>query len=294
MSYIKAIDVSRYQGLIDWQAVKDSGVEIGIIKMSGGDDGLYLDPRANGNYYGAQRAGLALGMYHFAGGTDAVAEADYFVNACSPLAENDVLVLDWEVQHPDPIGWCLSFVNRIHDRTGTYPLLYLNGSTWNAYDWTPVTSLCGVYVAWYDRDPEANLPVPGVYVMHQYTSTGSVPGITGYVDLDAWFGTVDQFKAYGYHAAPTTPAVVTPEPAPVPVVTPEPVVAPVVIPVPEVAPVEPVVATPDPVTPVEVPTPIVIDSPLAVDTNTKVNLIIKLLTSIKMMLVRLFGVVKKG
>lgn len=230
---IKALDVSQWQGLINWDAVKAAGYEIAVIKMSGGDDGLYLDSKANQNYYGAQRAGLAVGMYHFAGGGDPIAEADYFVTACSPLAENDVMVLDWEVQHPNPVGWCQAFVNRVHERTGTWPLIYMNGSTRNAYDWTPVVQNCGVWIAWYGCDPEGDLPVPGVYVMHQYTSTGSVPGIAGNVDLNAWYGTVEQFNKYGYHAtvapapepAPTPIVDVTP-PAPTPAPAPEPTPAP--------------------------------------------------------------------
>lgn len=203
MAYIPGIDVSQWQGNIDWSKVTSP---IAIIKMSGGDDGLYFDSKANQNYYGAQAVGKAIGMYHFAGGNDPVNEADYFINACSPLAENDVLVLDWEIKHSNPVGWCETFVNRVHEKTGIWPLIYFNGSTWNAYDWTPVTKNCGVWVAWYDRDPNADLPVGGkVYVMHQYTSSGSMPGINGRVDLNAWFGTVEQFKKYGYKSSITPP-----------------------------------------------------------------------------------------
>lgn len=243
MSHITGIDVSQWQGNINWPAVP---WPIAIIKMSGGDAGLYLDSKANQNYYGAQAASKAIGMYHFAGGGDPINEADYFINACSPLAENDVLVLDWEVQHANPVGWCLAFVNRVHDKTGVWPLIYFNGSTWNAYDWSPVTKNCGVWVAWYDRDPEANLPVGGkIYVMHQYTSNGSVAGIAGRVDMNAWFGTLDQFKKYGYHAPkaqlpPPTPPVEPPAEIPVPpVVEPPVVVPPVAPPTPEPSPAPP-------------------------------------------------------
>lgn len=247
MAQTQAIDVSRWQGDINWSEVT---APIAIIKMSGGDDGLYTDSKAARNYAGARAAGKAVGMYHFAGGKDATNEADFFIAACSPLEENDVMVLDWEVQHPDPVGWCLTFVNRVHDRTGVWPILYLNGSTWNSRDWTPVTNNCGVWVAWYDKDPNGDLPVNGkIYVMHQYTSEGTHPGIAGNVDLNMWYGTVLQFKKYGYHAptgdisgatpspviAPPQPAEPTPTPPPAPVIVqpeplPEPV--PVILPTP--------------------------------------------------------------
>lgn len=214
MSFIKGIDVSHWQGSINWPAVRASGVEIALIKISGADAGLYYDSKATVNYYGAKNAGIAIGGYHFAGGGDARAEAEYFVAGMRPFEENDVFVLDWEIKHADPVGWCAAFLNRVHELTGVWPLLYMNGSTFNAYSWNANSTIanCGKWIAWYGRDPEQTLPVNGVYVMHQYTSSGNVPGITTLVDLDAWYGSVDQFRKYGYHAPVTAP---TPPPAPV-------------------------------------------------------------------------------
>jgi lysozyme len=94
MGYLAAVDISQWQG-----AYKDYGTPIVFIKVSGGDDGVYYDSQANNNYNQAKAAGKGIGMYHFAGGKDPVVEADFFVKACSPLEEGDVLVLDWEVQH---------------------------------------------------------------------------------------------------------------------------------------------------------------------------------------------------
>jgi lysozyme len=248
MGHIDAIDVSQWQGNINWSAVPQP---IAILKMSGGDAGLYVDSKANQNYYGAKAAGKLIGGYHFAGGGDPANEADFFVAAMSPLEENDVLVLDWEIEHPDPVGWCTTFVNRVHERTGTWPLFYTNGSRLNQYDWSPVRNNCGTWVAWYGMDPEGSLPVSGMYVMHQYTSDGSVPGIAGRVDLDAWFGTLDQFKMYGWHSTQPVPEP-TPEPEPVPPPnpipdppTPEPVPEPEPEPIPEPTP-EPPVPQPKP------------------------------------------------
>lgn len=236
MAHIEAIDISQWQGNINWGAVDRP---IAIIKMSGGDAGLYTDSKANQNYYGAKAAGKLVGGYHFAGGGNPVNEADFFVAAMSPLEENDVLVLDWEIEHPDPNGWCLAFVNRVHDRTGIWPLFYTNGARINQHGFAAVRANCGTWVAWYGQDPEGNLPISGSYVMHQYTSSGSVPGIAGRVDLDAWFGSLDQWKKYGYHA---------PAPAPTPTPAPEPV--------PEPVPVPPPTPVPDPPAPDPVPQPV--------------------------------------
>ena len=128
MSFVKGIDVSQWQGAIDWNAVKASGVQFAIIKMGGGDAGLYYDSRATQNYYNAKAAGLAVGGYWFAGGGNPENEADSFIAAMSPLEENDVFVLDWEIPNGDPVGWCERFIQRVHDRVGVWPLLYMNGS----------------------------------------------------------------------------------------------------------------------------------------------------------------------
>lgn len=241
MSHITFNDVSTYQGDINWGA---SPYPIAVIKMSGGDAGLYTDSKANQNYYGAKAAGKAVGGYHFAGGGNAQNEADFFIAAMSPLEENDVLILDWEIQHPDPVGWCEAFVNRVKDRTGIWPLIYFNGSTWNSHDWSRVTNNCGVWVAWYGQDPEGNLPVGGkIYVAHQYTSSGSTPGVAGRVDINAWFGTLDQWKKYGYHS-PVAPPPEIPAPTPAPVPPPTPVPDP-----PKPDPKPPVDPTPPPAPP---------------------------------------------
>jgi GH25 family lysozyme M1 (1,4-beta-N-acetylmuramidase) len=253
--FTQGLDVSRWQGQIDWDQVRSAGYEIAIIKVTGSDAGDYVDPRAGLNYDGARNAGLAFGTYHFAGGTDPIHEAEYFVSVCSPLDENQVLILDWEVQHPDPVGWSEQFVGRVHDLTGLWTPLYMNGSTRNAYDWTRgILANCAFWIAWYGRSPEEVLPVNGSYIAHQYTSTGSVPGIGGNVDLDAWFIDVPTFNKYGWHASQPAPDPVPPAPAPDPV-TPEPEPTPDPTPAPAPAPLPEPTPAPEPSKPTPVPTP---------------------------------------
>jgi lysozyme len=258
MSHIDFNDISQWQGNINWAAYP---YPIVMMKMSGGDAGLYVDSKANANYYGAKAAGKAVGMYHFAGNGNPENEADFFIAACSPLEESDVMCLDWEVPSADPVGWCLRFVNRVHSRTGVWPLVYMNGSTRNNHDWTPVASNCGMWIAWWGQNPEGNLPVSGTYVAHQYSNQGGTPGIAGRVDLNAWFGTVDQFKKYGYHAPAAPPPVPPPVPTPPPVPVPDPTPTPT--------------PTPDPT-----PPPAPQDSPLDVENNGLLKQILNLLQSL--------------
>ena len=256
---MRALDVSQWQGQINWNAVPS---EIALIKMSGGDAGHYYDSKASLNYNNAKAAGKAVGMYHFAGATDPIAESDFFIRACSPLEENDVLVLDWEVSHPNPVEWCRVFIQHVKDVTGVIPLIYMNTSTENSHDWSPVINMnVGLWVADYRYTPDDNVPIRhwSTYVMHQYTSDGSEAGIAGRVDVNEWFGTKEQFQKYGFQtAAPEVapPIVITPPSPVVPVTPPEPVSVPAPEPTPLVDPPQPPVSVvPQPV----VPTPTLLD-----------------------------------
>lgn len=213
---LPAIDISQYQGT--WQ---DYPVDIVMIKMSGGDAGLYFDSQATNNYNQAKAAGKHVGGYHFAGGTDPVAEANYFMRAMQPLAENDVYALDWEIGNPDPVGWCNTFMNTVHNAIGVWPLIYMNLNTLNSYNWDPVLANCGLWLADWAVNPNDNIPTSHTYVMQQYSDGPNY-------DHDEWFGTLAQFDAYGWHAPQATPAPTpqpsTPTPSPTP--TPEPPVTP--------------------------------------------------------------------
>lgn len=240
---VPAIDISQWQGNVNFAGVPQ---EIVIMKMSGGDNGLYYDSKASQNYSGAKAAGKAVAGYHFAGGTDPVAEAQQFLRAMSPIATEDVFVLDWEVQHANPVAWCQQFVEFIHAQAGVWCLVYLNISTTNAYDWSPVLNNCGLYIAAPSYGWDDTIPVKYPVVMQQGPYIAD-PGISGNIDSDMWFGTLDQFKQYGYHPAGATPA---PEPKPAPDPVPDP------IPVPPPAPAPAPEPTPDPTpTPEPHPTP---------------------------------------
>lgn len=232
MQQTAARDISVYQGTF-----QDTGEPIVMVKISGGDAGLYIDSRAASNYNAVIAAGRAFGGYHFAGGTDPVAEANYFVAAMRPLNPGEVPALDWEVSNPNPPGWCDAFINQVRVACGNPNqggLLYMNLSTLRAYDWSVPLSKWGLWLADWNNDPNGDVDTGGqVFVMQQYSDGPNY-------DHDTWFGTVDQFKQYGWQSPPPPAPVPPPQPAP----PPEPPPAPTPPPTPPPTPVPPPASVP--------------------------------------------------
>jgi hypothetical protein len=220
-------DISYAQGLYDMDADKSPVV---FMKMSGfyyGSKQPYYDVQAARNYQNAIRTGKLPGLYHFAGGADPVAEANFFVGACSPLADGDLLILDYELTSEmsppaDPAAWCLAFVERVRELTGKYPLFYTYSSMLNEYGFDAVLDRCGLWIANYDVSPDGTVPTHGrSYIIHQYVG---LP-----LDTNACFIPLDTLRKYTYSDVQPQPA---PAPTPAPVPEPTPVPTPPVVPTP--------------------------------------------------------------
>lgn len=204
------IDVSRWQGTIDWNAASAMAT-FAIIKAGGSDGELYTDSQFYRNRDEVRRLGMQRGYYYFAGGGNPVQEAEHFVSIIGPLQPGEVVALDFEIDHPDPVGYSLSFLIRTTELTGAKPLLYTNMNRVLSYDWRPVAdSGYHLWGAIYDENPAyfqggAAWPRPTI---KQYSSAGQVPGISANtVDMNVFRGTVE-FTEMGYKppAPPPPPA----------------------------------------------------------------------------------------
>lgn len=202
MSYITFHDISYAQGLYNMSADPNPVI---AMKMSGfyyGSKSGYLDTQAANNYNNAIKYGKVPLLYHFAGGANPVDEANYFVNAVSPLAKGDIYVLDYELtstMNPpaDPVSWCLQFMETVHGKTGVWPLLYTYASMLAEHDFSPVLQNCALWVADYAVSPDGTVPTQGhPYIIQQYTSTP--------IDTNALFIPLDTLKKYSYGYTPVT------------------------------------------------------------------------------------------
>lgn len=205
---ITGIDISRWQGIIDWPRVRQN-VDFAIIKIGGSDQGFYPDGQAVRNVLEARSQNLPIGFYVYLGGVsspaDEIAHIKNLVNNIGGLRPGECFVLDWEENHKDEVGYVYAIAKGLIDAGFPAPMIYMNLSYVKRNNWKSLVDLgCALWVAaWGDNDavPEAN-EVPGsgewpFWAIWQYSSTGAVPGIAGRVDMNQFNGTVEQFKKYG-------------------------------------------------------------------------------------------------
>lgn len=192
------IDVSRWQGEVNWEEVRTQ-VGFAMIKAGGEDDGFYADAQFRRNRDEVRRLGIPHGFYFFSGGNDPVIEAEHFASLVMPLQPGEILALDFEVDHPNPVDFVRLFTIRTEQLLGVKPMLYTYMSKIWEYDWQPVagngTRLWG---AIYDDQPQAQPPAgawPSL-AMKQFTDSGTLRGISANtVDLNYFSSGVAEFQA---------------------------------------------------------------------------------------------------
>jgi GH25 family lysozyme M1 (1,4-beta-N-acetylmuramidase) len=211
------IDISHYQGNPNEVALKAGGLSFVIEKATQGTS--FLDPTYVVNRREALAAGLVNGGYHFAGGYDPVAEATFYCATVGQLNPGELAVLDFEIPMGDPVPWCLAWLKTTEARLGVKPLIYLNQSTVNGFDWSPVVAGdFGLWLAKYDQLQSVTaVKWWNGEAIKQYFDKGTVGGVAGEVDQDVFFGDLAALLKYGKAGAGKTPAPVpAPRPAPRP------------------------------------------------------------------------------
>lgn len=192
------IDVSRYQGLIDWAQVAAAGYKGAMLKtvstnykLSKRSDGLYIDPTFETNYRNARAAGLDVGVYYYTYATsEAMADAElallrqavygkeFSLPVCVDVEENKLKQLS-TLDLSNLVAYALEQVEKM----GFYAQLYTYTSFAKAHLYVDGAAL-RPYDVWLADYTGKTPNVTFNYNAHQHTSKGSVPGITGNVDLN--------------------------------------------------------------------------------------------------------------
>ena len=185
-----AVDVSNNQGTINWQAVKGS-VDATYIKATEG--ATYTDPYLAGNARGAAAAGIPLGFYHFFRLTQVNtkyvdAEAQAFYNAIKGYSYQLVPAVDVEVtdgQGKEVISSALQEFCRRFTALSGQPIIIYSYPTFINNELEPSLNVYPLWISHFTgADRPADTAVWDAWTAWQWTSDGSVVGITGRVDLD--------------------------------------------------------------------------------------------------------------
>jgi len=192
---IDGIDVSYWQGSIDWDRVADDGVKFAFIRVSHGME--TYDTRYTENWQGARDAGITRGTYqYFMAGDSAVDQANLLLDEMGPLEDGDLPpVLD--VENGDNEGISVStmkdaiqtWIDIVEPAIGRPPLIYTSISSWSSMtgDWE-IGGDIPLWVAnWGVSCPSVPDPWDD-WVFWQHDNEGSISGISGDVDLDVFNG----------------------------------------------------------------------------------------------------------
>jgi lysozyme len=195
---LDGIDVSSYQGDVDWKRVKASGVVFAFARVSDGLD--VIDELFPHNFVAMKRAGVRRGAYqYFRASADPEAQAELMVKAVARLGGADLpLVVDVETddgQKAEELQARLRrWLRRVERRTRRKPMVYTSPSMSQK-----LGARFGDYSLWIAHYQVDCPTVPEGWrrwTFWQHSSTGKVPGIAGRVDLDHFAGSLAELRRF--------------------------------------------------------------------------------------------------
>lgn len=192
---IHGIDISHYQGTIDWEVLRNQGMidkcPIRFVMIKATEGANRVDPNFKENFEQALEYGFTRGAYHFYSvHSDAEKQADFFIENVSLLKGDLPPVLD--VEHKpkgqtdeefkkDVITW----LDKVEKHYGAKPIIYTYYKFKMQYLSDEVFDQYPYWIAHYYVD---SVEYRGAWKFWQHTDVGRLPGIEGYVDFDIYNG----------------------------------------------------------------------------------------------------------
>ena len=208
--FVSGIDVSNWQGTIDWDEVKNDGQ---VYAWSKATEGMtYQDPQFINNITNGLSAGVVMGAYHFARPDNNLATEDAanFLTHASEYIGPGFLPPVLDLENPYSGGqailltdlfssselsiWALEWMNIVENETGVAPVIYINGNYANY-----LNSSLNAYGLWFAQPDELMTPPTNIgswsnWSFKQYSWWGDVSGIVGDVDLNIFNGSITEFN----------------------------------------------------------------------------------------------------
>jgi lysozyme len=191
---LQGIDVSHYQGSVNWSSVKNAGTVFAFAKATDGN--TYTDPQFRTNWQAMQAAGILRGAYHFyETNDDPVTQAQNFINAIGSLAANDLPpVVDIEIfkgnfGSASVAANLQTWMDTVEKALSRKPMIYTNTNFWNE----TINADFSKYPLWIAEYGVSQPKIPSSWKnwnFWQSSQSGSVAGVTGSVDTDVFAGSM--------------------------------------------------------------------------------------------------------
>ncbi len=200
MAVVPGIDVSRYQGTVDWKAVANAGNRFAVVRASIWN--VKVDETFETNWTGARNAGLLVSAYHVVkADIPAQAQIDYFAQALAGHKWDLPPALD--IERDDGLS-TQQITQCVHDclqygtqRFGRSPIVYTGKWFWNSH--VAASPEWAQYDLWVASYGAASAVLPAGWTgwkIWQYSGNGHTSGVSGEVDLDWFNGTYDDLLKY--------------------------------------------------------------------------------------------------
>lgn len=189
----KGIDISHWQGQIDWEKVKPAALDFVYIKATEGND--WKDPQFVQNVRGATAIGLKVGAYHFARfktPNEAALEAVHFADSLVKIGLPSLSLppaLDLETSQgvsPEALSKCVMTFSDELKKKGIGRLMLYTSTWFSKTHLTKALQAFPLWIAHYGVNQPAENGIWQNWTVFQYTDKGSIPGIQGNVDLNEW------------------------------------------------------------------------------------------------------------
>lgn len=199
---IQGIDVSHYQGTIDWRQISPKQIHFAIAKATGGTG--FVDPQFKINWHEMRRRNIIRGAYHFFYADQSAQEqANHFLVTVGTLTAQDLPpIIDIEIQDHTQIkqlvNKVLVWLTTIEQATNRLPIIYSDSSFANQFLNDPRLAKYPLWIADYNNTLPP-LPAPwqqSGWHIWQHTDQGHIQGIQGFVDRNRFNGNLKQFNAF--------------------------------------------------------------------------------------------------
>ena len=194
-SAVRGIDVSKWQGRVDWRAVRAAGIRFAFVRVSDGT--TVQDASFAQNWRGARAAGVVRGAYqYFRPEEDPIEQADLLLTTMGPLRAGDLppaldLEVSGSVAPADLVRRVGRWIERVHGATGVRPIIYTSARHWAALTGNSRRFRShALWVAHYDVQCADTPSSWSGWTFHQISKKARVAGIAGPVDENRFRGSL--------------------------------------------------------------------------------------------------------